>query len=217
MHLHPTLTTLARTAVACCALAATLNAHATTYTENFDAPFPAWQSGWFGTMSNAQNYCATNYCWIGDTWAIGPTVSGQYGGIGSGGMWLGNTNNNPFTPVQVTFDATFGASLSSLSFDIDSYVDSSLLAFDSNGQQIFSQVLDVHDYHDVPPTTWQHFTITSTTGISSFEITGMTLGNVIIDNVVATTAPVPEPASAALLIGGLALVGGATLRHRRRG
>ena len=188
-------------ALACLLLAAS-PARADTLVEDFSAAFPAWQSGWLGTHSDARNYCETNWCWVGSDWAMGPTVQGE---PGTSGMWLGNTTNNPFTPDQVTFDPAFGGALTSLRIDVASYVDSTLQAWDAHGQLIFSQTLAVHDYHDNPPTAYQSFEILSSTGISSFALSGMTMGNVMIDNLVAVTA-VPEPAGAAMLLAGLGLL-----------
>jgi hypothetical protein len=206
------LTTLSHAAVAGAALlGGALSAHAATLTENFNAPFPAWESGWFGTESDATNVCAVTYCLVGGIPVPpDPAVRGNAGD----GLWLSSEHGFSSSPLTITFDPMFGASLTSFKLDTVTYVESTLQAWDMSGRLIFSKDLRVHDYRDVPPTRYQSFTIASTDGISSFTFTGPADGNTIVDNLVAVTAAVPEPASAALLLGGLALVG-TRLRHRR--
>jgi hypothetical protein len=121
-----------------------------TLTETFDAPFPAWESGWFGQNSNARNY----YCY-GET-----SCTESYGTY----LWISDPTGPSGAPVTVVFNTAFGASLLSLQMDLRAYSASNLIVYDSAGAVLYDQ----------PSQQSQYVThaITSTNGISRFELTG---------------------------------------------
>jgi hypothetical protein len=159
-----------------------------TLTETFDAPFPAWESGWFGQNSNARNY----YCY-GET-----SCTESYGTY----LWISDPTGPSGAPVTVVFNTAFGASLLSLQMDLRAYSASNLIVYDSAGAVLYDQ----------PSQQSQYVThaITSTNGISRFELTGEAAGNTQLDNLVAVSS-VPEPGAWALLLLG---AGGLLLRKR---
>lgn len=179
-------------------------ARAQTFVETFDAPGAAWESGWFGANSNANSL----YC-LGERGCIdrgnAPTA-----------LWLWGTSRL----LSVSFNSAFGASLTSLSFEVGAFrAGGRLFAYDRANTLIFEQAL-VQNYNFDGGLTYN---ITSTNGISRFDITGSELvGNTNIDHVVATAVPmtptaVPEPATVVLMASGLVgLLGVSRLRHRRR-
>lgn len=172
-------------------------AHATVLTEEFEADFPAWESDWFGVLSDAGNH----YC------------AGQRGcaerGFNLDGLWLGGTSDNS---IAVSFDPAFGASLASFQIAVAGYVPTTLSAYDMAGARIFSQ--DVFLTRDAggEQASYATYTITSGGGISRFEFSGNAGGNTSVDNLIAVTAEVPEPATPGLI--GLALCGAAFARRR---
>ena len=98
-------------------------AGAATYTEDFEAAFPTWESGWFGTQTNAQNY-----------YGIG-------GGRGNNpdGLWIADGDGVQGSDyVQIFFNAPFGAGITSLSLDIASWVATNLQAFDMANVMIYN-------------------------------------------------------------------------------
>ena len=192
-------------------LGASLSVQAAVLKEDFNAPFPAWESGWFATHSDAINGCTVSYCLVGGVPVPpGPDVRGNAGD----GMWLSSDGGIPSFPITITFDPSFAASLVLFKLDVAVYVESTLQAWDTSGNLVFSRGLRVDSYKDIPTSRYQTLLIRSPGGISSFSLSGFADGNTVIDNLVAVTRAVPEPASAALLLGGLALAA-VRLRHRR--
>ena len=64
------------------------------------------------------------------------------------------------------------------------------------------------------PTSYTNVSVSSANGIGGFSFTDFAQGNTIIDNLVAETAAVPEPASWAMMLAGFGAVGSA-LRRRK--
>ena len=180
------------------------SAHAETYVERFDGTFPAWQSGWFGTHSDARNV----YCY--DAFLSCGSRGSAFDGLGLAGTAA------PYSgvPIRVNFTADFGASLTSFSLDIGAYVATTLTAYDRNGALVFSKDVELtRRGFGYDPSVYVNYTITSTNGISAFAFSNNAAGNTVIDNLNAVTTPVPEPSVWAMLAAGLT---GLAIRAMRR-
>jgi hypothetical protein len=174
-------------------------AQATTYTENFNAPFPAWESGWLGVNSNLTDY----YC----NGARGCSNRGN----NPDGIWPSGTiagSNYTSGPIIVNFTPSFGATITSLSLDVAGYVSTNLLAYNSSNALIFDQAVTLTYGAETNPGVYSNYTISSNSGISSFGFdSAQAAGNTSIDNVVVTTSAVPEPEAYAMMLAGLGLMG----------
>lgn len=168
-------------------------AQAATYVEDFEASFPTWESGWLGTNSNLTN------------------VYGVGAGRGNNpdGLWIG---------VQsIQFNAGFGASISSLDFDVASWVSGTINVYDMANTLIGSNSFVPNFGAYTNPGTYDHFSYTSSNGVSRFDFVGSGIvGNTSIDNVTVNGAvtAVPEPETLAMLLAGLGLMG-AVVRQRK--
>jgi hypothetical protein len=174
------------------------NAQAVVLTEDFEGDFPAWETNWFGVNSTANNY----YCF-----ARGCTDRGN----NPDGLWVvGGTG------VEVSFVSAFAASLASFKLDVAGYSPTTLRAFDTSDNLIFSQDVTLTSGAFSDPGVYESYTITSTNGISRFIFSGGAAGNTSIDNLVATTdvSPIPEPETYALMLAGLAALGVAARRRK---
>ncbi len=165
---------------------------AATYTEDFEAAFPAWESDWFGTQSTGRNY----YC----GGALGCTNRGN----NPDGLWIVGNSGGSAVPVEVNFASAFGASLTSFKLDVAGYSPTTLEAFDASNALIFSQVVTLTSGAETDPGVYATYTIHSTNGISRFTFSGSAAGNTSIDNLVAVAGVVPEPGTYALMLAGLA-------------
>ena len=85
---------------------------AAVVTESFEGAFPAWESNWFGTFSNARN----DYC-------DGLRNCTQRGN-NPDGLWIADTSNG--NTVNVIFDSAFGESLVSFKLDVAGYSNTTL-------------------------------------------------------------------------------------------
>jgi hypothetical protein len=159
---------------------------AATFVENFNAPFPAWESGWLGTNSNIKNYYG----------------QGQGRGNNPDGLWLTDGDGMEFgdPSVDIVFDSLFGSTLTSLSIDIAGYSPTKFQVFDKNNNSLLNVDVTLTYGATTFSGVYSSYSITSTNGISRFSFVptnaGSVEGNTSIDNLVVTqssTQTVPEP------------------------
>ena len=202
-------------ALAMTALFGPLAVQAVPITEDFEAPFPTWETGWLGTYSTLANYYTDH----------------SSRGNNLDGLWLSDGDGLIGTDasVDIIFDASFGASLTSLSIDIAGYVASRFQIYDSLGVVLLDVnpiVLTFGGTSD--PGVYSTYSATSTSGIGGFRFLSLATqgsegiqsveGNTSIDNVTVdqSTSPpisVPEPGVLGLLTAGLISLG--VFRRRR--
>ena len=178
-------------------------AKAATYTEDFEADFPTWESNWLGLNSDLNNY----YC--------GGARGCERRDNNPDGLWAYGQSS-----ITVNFVGSFAASLASLSLDVAGYEDTNLLAYDISDNLIFNSAVLLTGGATSDPGIYSNYTITSSNGISRFVFDSANArGNTSIDNVIAVTsvaAPVPEPEIYAMLGAGLGLMGWVARRRKQR-
>lgn len=169
------------------ALALAPNAQATTYLEDFEAAFPAWESGWLGTNSNLQNYYGV----------------GAGRGNNPDGLWL--SDGISASLVKINFLPAFGATLTSFAIDIAGVVPCTLFVYDKQDNIILNQVVTLTYGWGTDPGVYAHYAVDSINGIGAFSLLGSGVeGNTSIDNVmVSTNNVVPLPPTVWLLGSGL--------------
>ena len=180
-------------------------ASAATLTENFNAvPFGQWQSAWFGTQSNAQNYYVSYNGSSIDTRGNNPD-----------GLWVSDGNGSG-TPLTINFNGSFASTLTSFSLDIASHTFSTLTIFDKVGATLLSTVITNTAGAFTNPGVYAFYQTTSSNGIGGFSLSGSAQGNISIDNLTVTTGSggVPEPATWAMMISGFGMAG-AMIRRRK--
>ena len=178
-------------------------AKAATFTEDFEADFPTWESNWLGLNSDLNNY----YC--------GGARGCSDRGNNPDGLWAYGQSS-----ITVNFTNSFAASLQSLSLDVAGYENTNLLAYDISNNLIFNSAVTLTGGAFSDPGLYSNYTITSTNGISRFVFDAYNApGNTSIDNMIAVTsvaAPVPEPEIYAMLGAGLGLMGWIARRRKQR-
>lgn len=185
-------------------LFATGTAYSAVLTEDFSGAFPEWESNWLGTNSNLENYYGV----------------GQDRGNNPDGLWLDDGDGIRGTDtVEILFDTTFGASLTSLSLDLGAHVGGlSISIFDMAGIAIFSSAVPTGSALSNPG-FYANFSVSSTNGISGFSLfsSGNQIeGNTGLDNVVVNTGKVSVPEASSILLLGLGLAGlGFTRRNKK--
>ena len=174
----------------------------TTLAEEFNDPFPAWESGWFGENTDAVNY----YCSPG-------IVSGDCNsnrGNNPYGLWLGADVHGD---IVVNFLNDFGAGLTTLSMEIGAYAaNTTFRVYDFFGAIIYDQAVAAGNMD-----SGEIHIVNSITGFSRFVLSaasGYATGNTSVDDVsVITGTSVPEPASLILIGMGILGVAGAGVRR----
>ena len=188
-------------------LAVALPAAAGILTEDFNAPFPAWESGWLGVNSNLVNYYV----------ADGSPHTDR--GNNPDGLWVADSTTVHGGNVIISFLPSFAATLTSLSIDIAGYVPLQFEIFDATGQVLLSTPLTLTSGAESNPGVYAHYSTTSTTGIGGFEFLGdvQIEGNTSIDNVVVDQGgtAAPEPAAWGLIGAGLLALAGIGKRRAR--
>lgn len=180
-------------------------AQATTYTENFEGTFPAWESGWFGQNSNATNCYSTGR---------GSASRGN----NPDGLWVSTIGQGcNGAAVTVRFNADFASTLTDFALDVAGYTSTTLSFYDAAGALLSANPVTLTYGATTDPGSYARYAVTSSTGIGSFTFSGFAAGNTSIDNLVATTnvgSAVPEPATWGMMLAGFGAVGVA-LRRRR--
>lgn len=187
-------------------------AAAGTLTEDFNAPFPAWESAWLGANSNLENY-----------YVVSGTGSHSDRGNNPDGLWLDDGNGiYGSSTVTIAFNPGFGATLTSFALDIAGHVPITLEIFDASNVNLLSTNVTLTYGALTLPGVYARYSANSSNGIGGFRFIpppggSQVEGNTSIDNVVATTqgeGGVPEPGTWVLL--GTALLGLRILGLRRR-
>jgi len=181
-------------------------AFAITYVEDFEAPFPAWESAWLGANSNLQNFYGI----------------GQGRGNNPDGLWIDDGDGSEIgDTVEILFNSSFGASLTSLALDIAGYTPAHLKIYDMSNALILDEQVTLTYGAQTDPGVYANYSVTSVNGISKFVFTqdggGQIEGNTSIDNVVVDSGstPVPEPATMLLLGSGLIGLWGARKKFKK--
>jgi hypothetical protein len=168
--------------VALFTLALGLSAPAAVLTEDFEADFPAWETGWFGLNSNARNY-----------YGIG-------GGRGNNpdGLWIQDDSPSDQN-IRIVFGNAFALSLTSLSMDVAGYSTGTRLEFfDGSGAVLSDFLITLTSGAGSDPGSYANYGVTSTTGIGGFRFYDSSPeGNTSIDNIVASSDAlvIPEPST----------------------
>ena len=201
--------------------ALTFGAHAaagaSVFSEDFNAPFPTWESGFFGINSNAVNaLCGSRDCFERGNNKDGLFVAGP-----------GQTS-----AIDVAFNSAFAGTITSFALDVAAVLPTTLLAYDISGNEIFRRNVSASLSGILTAADYENFLIESINGVGRFVFTDDSVlgdtstppaGSTLIDNllvrtldpVTPTPGVIPEPGSIALLA--LGLVGCFAVRRKPGG
>lgn len=168
-----------------------------TYVEDFDAPFPNWESSWLGANSNLTNYYGV----------------GQGRGNNPDGLWISDGINSG--NADILFSNNFGDNITEFSIDVTTWINNLVFkAFDLSNNVIFSTAVTSMYGATSNPGTYQTISFQTNNGLKGFSLIGAGVeGNTSIDNVIAVAGQkatnVNESASLILMLFGvLALFAG---------
>lgn len=191
-----------------CSGVGTAQAGPVTYTENFNNPFPGWQTRWLGLNSNLTNY------YIEDNSCYGIDCRGN----NPDGLWIADGIAG-HQSTYITFNPAFAATLTSLQLDVAGYTPARLVIFDKDGNPLLNTLISLTGGAGTDPGTYATYSVLSLNGIGGWNFLyadgSQIEGNTSIDNVVATaggSTTVPDPGSSLLLLG----IGLAGLRAWRK-
>jgi hypothetical protein len=155
------------------------NVLADVLTETFDDPLGGWRDRWLAQNSNMTNY----YVCSGGT-------DQNYRGNNPCGIWIcdevGGNNS------VITFDPTFGATVTNFAIGIQAFVDAVYSVYDPSGNLVYSSNLTTN-YNSPYGCYCTMFACDTPNGIGRFEITSgsQVEGNMAVDDVTATTGYIP--------------------------
>lgn len=177
------------------------SATAAVLTEDFEASFPTWEAGWLGQNSNLQNVYGV----------------GQGRGNNPDGLWIADGLNNGAN-AQITFNNAFGASITSFSIDVTTWINNAVFTAYDMSNNVLNSTLITSMYGGYSnPGSYQTISFNSVNGVSGFSIVGSHVeGNTSIDNIVVNTGSVHVPEPAPLALFGLGLLGLALSRKNSK-
>jgi hypothetical protein len=183
-------------------------AMALVYLEDFEAAFPAWESGWLGLNSNLTNYYGV----------------GADRGNNPDGLWIEDGDGIHGTNSTIVFNPSFGSTLTGFGIDVAGWTPARLQVFDMSNVLLLDTQIALTQGAWSDPGVYAHYSTTSDNGISKFAFVGTSggqvEGNTGIDNVTVSDGlqeregVVPEPAS--MILWGIGLAGAALRKRSRR-
>ena len=179
-----------------------------TLTENFNNPFPEWETRWLGSNSNLTNYYhETGGCYGVDCRGNNPD-----------GLWIADGIGGSLDTF-ITFAPAFAATLTSLQLDVAGHTAARLVIFDKDGTTLLDTLISLTNGATNDPGTYATYSALSVNGIGGWNIlrvgSSQIEGNTGIDNVQVTSGEsttVPDAGSSLLLFG----IGLAGLRAWRK-